>query len=151
MKKVANKEIALKGVLKAIVGFLNTEGGKVVIGAIEKSQYPKLPDNFLALFPEYQNYYLPGIEIELDKKGVDDYLLKVRNLIEQHIARDLADIVTSTVAILNGKTLCLIEIAEVSDRWYYLNKNDFFVRDGNRTILLQGEDADKYKRRRNRG
>jgi len=137
-------EIALEGVLKTIASFLNSSGGTTVIGAVEKSKFPELKEGD---YPEINDYYLVGIEIELDKSGVDGYELKLRSLINDHIGRHLAGVISIESHRLENSLLCVLKVPRVLDNWYYIDGKKFYVRDGNRTIMLQGEEADRYKSR----
>ncbi len=146
-KTETKPEIALDGVLKTIVAYLNSSGGQIIVGAIEKSKFPELE---LRNHPEVSDYYLIGAEIEFDKSGFDGYELRLRNLIDEHIAKHLAGIISIEPVSLKNRSLCRINVSRVFDRWYYLDGDKFYVRDGNRTVLLQGQDADNYKALRSR-
>jgi hypothetical protein len=138
-------EIALEGFLKEIVALLNTNGGTILIGAVEtkfysEEQISKLEHKTIGA------YYLIGIKIEND--DLDIYLQTIINLISSHIAKDLVDLIEITLPEYNGFTFCKIIINRASYKWYYLGKEKlFYVRNGNKTEILYGEDADNYKKR----
>jgi len=138
--------IALKGVMKTIVAFLNTNGGKIIVGIIEKRHLSKIHDDKLLELVEFGDYYLLGIEKETVKAGRDGFELKIRDMIQEHIAKDLIGLIKINFAEYCGKELCILSISMRVNVWYYLD-GKFYVRDGNRTIELTGNDADNYKSR----
>lgn len=143
-----NGELALKGVMKTITAFLNSSGGQIVIGIIEKKQFEKVKQDKLIDLVDFDDFYIFGIDNEINKMGKDGYELKIRDMIQKHIAKDLAGLIKIQFENFRGKDLAILEIAKGTGRWYYLN-DKFFVRDGNRTIELTNIDADNYKQRMN--
>lgn len=145
-------EEMIKGALKTIVAFLNTCSGTLLIGILERSRFPNLPTEWHDKVVEKGDYYILGIEDELGKDSLDDYQLRLRDLVRDHIAKDIgADLIRVTFPPYDGKTLCRIEIERpAAGNWYYLNylNSQFFVRQGNKTEELKGQDADNYKSRK---
>lgn len=145
--KSFDNKIALDGVLRTLVAFLNSSGGNIFIGVLEKSKFPQEKIQLLK-FTDYKTYYLIGIENESSDQ--DKYELDIRNLISSHIAKDITNLIEITFPSLEGFIFCQIYIKQTNQKWYYLD-NKFFVREGNRSILLEGEAADLYKQRNKRG
>lgn len=146
-KKIFDNKIALEGVLKEIVALLNTNGGNVIIGALEKSKFSKEVINKIP-FTEHGDYYIIGVEIE--NTDLDVYQQRLINLISTHISKELIGLLEITFSKLYNFTLCRIVINKASHKWYYLDKDKFYVRNGNTTIELNGEDSDNYKKRSQR-
>lgn len=146
-KKIFDNKIALEGVLKEIVALLNTNGGIIIIGAIEKEKFTieqvgRIP------YQVFEDYYLIGTRIE--DENLDIYEQKIRNLIVEHISKELVELITISFHEFNGFTFCKIVINKATHKWYYLNKEKFYVRNGNRSDILNGDDADSYKSRNRR-
>lgn len=143
-KKYYEDKIAIGGFLKEIVAFLNTAGGTIIIGALEvgkftKEQISKIP------FKLVGNYYVIGIQIE--NESVDKYQLLIHDLISSHISKELVELIEISFPELSDFTLCKIVIKKASHKCYYLDKDKFYVRIGNKTEILSGDDADLYKKR----
>jgi hypothetical protein len=147
-KIIRNDDIALKGILRTIVAFLNTNGGNLLIGAIEKDKFIS-NDIRNIKYIEQDNFYIIGISLELGTFNKDKYELNIRDLISSHISKDVVDLVNISFPEINNLTLCHIIVNKANHKWYYLD-NKFLVRDGNRTIELNGEESDNFKFRNKR-
>lgn len=139
-------DLALKGVLKSIVSFLNAEGvegpSQIAIGLLEKSKYPGTP-----LEPFGERYLLFGINEEYDEETWDSYERKLHDLIASHISRASFDFIKISKCEYNDKSFCIIRIPKGDrkpDKWYYLD-GKFYVRVGGQTKELSGQEADEYK------
>lgn len=146
-------KIAIEGVLKSIVGLLNAKGGKILIGVIEAHRYVDLlkdPDNPLNRLPRIDNRIVFGIEKEYGQKDWDTFCRRLSDLIRTHIGREASAIVNLQCYQYQGKNLCLVDVKK-GRSWYYLNKNQFYVRRANSTLLLEGREADSYKGLYSRG
>ncbi|OGU75386.1 MAG: hypothetical protein A2V93_08750 [Ignavibacteria bacterium RBG_16_34_14] len=145
-KKVNDINVALSGVLKSITSFLNTSGGNILIGAVETDKF-KLDEINKIEYKLFSNYYLIGVLVE--NNNLDNYQLTFRNLTSSHISKEVSGLVDIYFNEFEGFTLCNVAVNKVNHKWYYLDRK-FFVRDGNRTIELTGEDGDNYKIRNKR-
>ncbi|MFA7287501.1 MAG: ATP-binding protein [Melioribacteraceae bacterium] len=143
-KTTSSNQIAIAGVLKTIVAFLNSSGGDIVIGALEKDKFSSEQMSNIH-FAEYGNYYLIGVKIESD--NIDIYELYLRNIIESHISRSIVGLLEITFSQIVGFTLCQISVNKAEHKWYYLDDDKFYVRAGNQTVSLKGNDADEHKKR----
>ena len=146
-KIIKEDRLAKEGVLKSIVGFLNSKGGYILIGALEKERY-KNSDLKAHRYKETKNRYILGIGYE--NENTDNYELKIRDMIASNIAKDIGELIEISFPIFEDITLCLIKVNAPKQNWYYLDDNKFYVREGNRTIELQGTTADIYKNRNKR-
>lgn len=130
-----------KEFLKTIVGFLNSKGGAVVTGVIEKSSFPILP----AEVKKTDLGDVWGIGISYDSNNFDKLQLLMKPLIDQRIGQNVWGLLDPQPLILeNGLTICYLEIPE-GNRWYYLDNKEFYVREHNSTQLKWGSEVDDYK------
>lgn len=139
-------------VLKTIVAFLNSEGGSIVIGALERGRFrraTKTPES--EEFKEIGAYICPGI---LDpiyrRKGWDAYERKMSEAIESNISPSPSTLIRIRNEEIDGIIFCIVDVAPGHDiEWHYLDADGdgpkFMVRDGARTVHLQGVAADHYK------
>lgn len=144
--KLAPSDDLVLEVLQAIVGFLNNKGGDVLIGVLERSHFEVADEERMVDFVPHQDKLVCGIDLEYGKHGWDEYQRRILNLIESHIGAGVLDAgLVSPPAKLSfqKKDLCLISV-EPSEAKQYLD-NHFYVRRGNKTVLLEGADIDKYR------
>ena len=132
--------------LETITAFLNSFGGNILIGAVETDKF-KLNEISKIQYNTFSNYYLIGILIE--NISTDNYQLTLRNLISSHISKEVSGLIDIYFNEFEGFTFCNIVVNKANHKWYYLD-GKFYVRDGNRTKELTGEDADFYKTRNKR-
>lgn len=146
-KRSYKSEIAISGVLKSITAFLNSKnGGDVIIGVIEQNKYKdyKKANILEEYLLEYSDKYIIGID---DNKFTDwdNYQLKIIELIKNHIAEELIELVKIEKRSFKGKNLYHIHIeSDCPNNWYYLD-NEFIARNGNSNIKLHGSKMDRYK------
>lgn len=141
--------IAHKGVIRSIVGLLNTAGGKILIGAIEAPKYTDIldkPNNKLEKFPHIGDRIVIGIDQEIDykTKGWEGYCRKLTDLVRAQIGRDVSVMIKLKEYQFDDRILCIIDVPKGSE-WHYLNKKEFWVRRANSTIMLEGHEMDSYK------
>lgn len=141
-----DNDLALDGILKTIVAFLNSKGGSILIGIIEKSHFQNIIPSKQKELSDSGDYYLFGIEKEIENLNKDKYELKIRGMIEEHIAKDCVELIQIKFHEYLEKIFCLITVSKRKNKWYYLD-GKFIVRNGNRSVELKGEDADIYKQR----
>jgi hypothetical protein len=142
-----------RGVLRAIVAFLNGEGGSVVIGGLEPNRYEKrLHDERLSNFPMIGAYLCPGLlDPTFEEKGWDAYERKIGESIAKNVSP-----VPSGLRIrkerYEGVDFCVIDVpSNRQEEWHYLEPpkapSQFLVRQGARNVELSGADADRYKKK----
>jgi hypothetical protein len=127
--------------LKAIVGFLNSSGGSLILGVLEKRKdllqfKDKLDEKF--------NKYIYGVEREYKHDGYDGYIRRIEDILRERIDSNLLSRLEIDKHSLSGHDLIHFIIPR-ADKWYYLNNEIFFVREHNQTINKKGADADEYK------
>ena len=116
-------------ILKTIVAFLNTNGGKLIIG---------VDDDGTPI----------GIEKDIStlRKDVDGYKQHIRNLIDTNIDSDVSIYVEISFMRFKGYKIAIIRVKE-SPYPVYLrlnSKSEFYIRAGNTTRILDGEKLGRY-------
>ncbi len=139
-----SSELPDEGVLKTIVAFLNTKGGDVLVGILEKMRYEKVFEDKLSDCPMINSKIAYGVDSEYGKDEWDGYYQKLLNFIENRISPYVldADLVEISRLNLEEKDLCLITVKPADSKQYLCNK--FFIRRGNKTVLLEGPEIDMY-------
>lgn len=150
-KAERSNNITREGVLKAIVGFLNANGGTVVVGALEKDKYKNKPqlEEKLKDFVDYDDYFIVGLELDYGKGNWDKFQVALENVLSNWIKPVPISWVRIVKEKLQGKDLCVISVRQPTRGWFYLltedNNKIFYVRQGNTTQPLSGPEADDYK------
>ena len=141
-----------RSILKTVVGLLNAEGGSIVIGALERNRYQRssLLDEGIE-FKEIGGYLCTGIVDPIFKrKGWDAYERKLGEMIAKNISPSPSSLVRVRNEEIDDLTLCAIDVQPGHEiEWHYLHAEGegpkFMVREGARTVHLQGVEADHYK------
>ncbi|MGD8520560.1 MAG: ATP-binding protein [Desulfobacterales bacterium] len=116
--------------LKSAVAFMNSEGGRLLIGVNDSS----------------------GIE-GIGADGFENHdrcRLNVKNLINQHIGAEFSRYIDSDIKVINGKTIVIITCEKAADPVFLkVGKNeDFFIRSGPSSIRLSMSKMVKYLQQR---
>ena len=122
-----DKEIEFSA-LKTIVGFLNSEGGKLIIGVNDDS------------------LEIVGIDNEIKKQhrnSPDKYLLHFKNAIKEHIGIDYSEYIEYNIMQINKVNILLVECSK-SNRPCYIDKVKFYIRTNPSTDLLEGDQFIQY-------
>lgn len=157
-----SKEIALRGVVKAVVGLLNSGGGEIVIGALEAKQADRAGQRpaRLASCPEWGDYLLVGVQEEWLEGARSGRVARDWDWFHRKLVRTLKDHIrpqaTQWIHIAEDRVdetrvaRISVEVPSPRDgRWWYLVPGDrLYVRQGNMTEELCGPDADEYKKSR---
>lgn len=102
-------------IAKTISAFMNTEGGKLIVGLDDDG-------NILGLDKDYDTLG--------EKKNKDGFLLKLDEIINSFLGKEYHEFVQATVESLNGKEICIIDISP-SNTAVYLKRNgeeEFYIR-----------------------
>jgi len=141
-------KIAIEGVLRTIVSFLNSRGGKLILGVLERKKYKAMTNRERVdkLLP-FQDYYIYGIENEYKGQSWDLFNLRLWDLITNNIEGPASTWISVREESFMNKKLCIIIVRQPNDGWFYL-KGDakLYHRQGNRNINLSGIEADNYKK-----
>jgi len=112
--------------LKGIVGFLNTEGGILLIGFDDDG-------NIVGIEPD-----------EFDND--DKIMLHFKNLISQHIGLEFSSYLQMNVKEFEQKTIVVVECERSKEPAFLYNRNDeeFYIRSGPASVKLSISQALKY-------
>jgi len=144
-KSVEEEEILKDGVLKTVVAFLNTDGGDIVIGVLEKNKFEDADEEKIAECPEYKDKIILGIDVEYRKDEWDGYLRRLVSFIEKRISDEIIDSELVEIKKIRheNKEVCLINVSP-SDSKQFLDGKEFYIRRKNKTVLLEGPAIDNY-------
>ena len=120
-----------KMVTKTIVGFLNADGGTLLIGVSDDGSIPGLERDYKTL----------------PKKNRDGFENHVTMLVKTMIGISFAKYVTVHFESLEDKDICVIVVHEAHKPAYLQNvdkKEDFFVRVGNSTQPFSMSETEEY-------
>ena len=155
--EVKNDPRVTASIIKTIVAFLNTDGGTLVIGALEEADFYEALDkleNAFGEMPVIDKYRIVGISHEYSRKDFDGYELALRDALLHHV--DPSSIAQDNIRIRRARyedrDLCVITILESTTPMYAIENpgeiHRFYVRQGNRTMELKGSGRDAYQRER---
>ena len=125
-KKEKNIE---KMVLKTIVGFLNTEGGILLIGVSDDK-------NIIGIQKEIQKYH----------KNDDKFLLHFKNLIKESIGENFYPFINYRLVDIESCKILRIDCKPSNKECFLEPKNEFYVRINPATEKLEGQKMVDYIR-----
>ena len=132
-QKTSNKNLELV-IAKTIVGFMNANGGKLIIGVKDEGEVIGLEKDFKTL----------------KQKNKDGHERKIYEIISSFIGHDSCFKSHVSYYDFDGKQICLVDV-EPSSNPVYLSENEdtsFYVRTGNATYPLSVKDTVKYLKSR---
>lgn len=149
----ASKSYPLRGVLKSVVGLLNSGGGTVVIGAIEEASYAKdtAASGRLRALPKVGLYRIVGlVDPSFRKGGWDSWDRQLRSLIREKIDPNPGVLVQPREIEVEGRTICAIDIDDPGDEGeFYLRTSkatsQFFGREGTQVHPLTGSQIARHR------
>ncbi|MFG1918259.1 DUF262 domain-containing protein [Micromonospora sp. NPDC048898] len=122
--------------VKAVCGFLNAEGGVLLIGVEDDGRVLGIESDFATLGT---------------KQNADGYELFLRQLLDHNLSASTAPTVRIRFPHVEGKMICQVSVA-ASGRPIFArpakggaDASDFWVRVGNATKQLHGDDLIKYQ------
>jgi hypothetical protein len=113
--------------LKTIAAFSNTAGGKLIVGVSDSGE-------------------VVGIEKD-GFKNIDKFQLHMFNLIKDSLGSSVAPLIQNEMAIIDGKTVCILKCEKCPNPVYLKFKNKeeaYFIRTGPGTTKLSTSEAHKY-------
>ncbi len=120
-----------RAVVKTIVGFLNAQGGTLVIGVHDSGK-------IMGLEKDYDS---------LPRKNRDGFENHIATLVKNHIGIKFRPYLTIIFESIDGKDVCVVDV-EPSPKPAYLKggegKEEFFVRTGNSTQPFSMSEAEEY-------
>jgi len=125
----SNKELK-KIILKTIAGFLNSEGGQLIIGVEDNRNIYGLEKDYKALNGG-------------DRDKFENHLVQI---IKTAVGVEFLKYIRFSFDSVDVKDICLITIVRASKLAYvkYKNNEEFFVRTGNNTSPLSMKEAQDY-------
>lgn len=127
MREKQKKEYIENSILKTLCGFMNTDGGVLIVGVDD-------------------DQLITGIDHEMKvlyKSSKDEYLKKVRNLIHTHLGIENSSFMEWEIHNVDGKSLLRFNVKE-SNKPVFLKKTDFYIRTNPATDKLVGEELITY-------
>ncbi len=149
------------GLAATVTALLNTDGGTVVIGALDRQaleKHPNLMESAIATdAPRVDHYLVTGIDYEMEN-GIDSFERRLRDLFAQAVEPSPMRFLQIRFETVGDRTACIVRAlgAESADaaRWFYCKSQSgemsFVVRDGSVIRTLEGPSADEYKASRPR-
>ncbi|MCH8012457.1 MAG: ATP-binding protein [Candidatus Marinimicrobia bacterium] len=145
-KTIIKPNIARDGVIKVISSFLNTKGGDVILGLIEKQFYPEVERDNLD-FVSHNDFYLLGIEEEIKT---------TKNMTKERYQNDLIQSFDShfdckypyniTFHPYKGVTLCRVSVDSLPpNEDCYIDGKIFYGRRGAKSDPLVGREIQLHK------
>ncbi len=131
--KKQKKETYLEdGCLKTVVGFLNTDGGKLIIGVKDDGEFS-------------------GLETEiskLHKNSKDKFLQYLQNKIKNRIGAEYFPYINYRTIPVDKNCTVLLVNCKASETECYLDREFFYIRTNPATHRLKGPELVKYVRKR---
>jgi Putative DNA-binding domain/Type I restriction modification DNA specificity domain len=126
VKKQAKEKYIEDSALKTVVAFLNTDGGKLLIGISDNGQ-------------------IQGVDAEIGKfyKNLDKFLLHWKNLMKTRIGEEYYPFIEYRAIKVDLKHVLLVE-CKSSQSPCFLDRTDFYVRTNPATDKLEGPKLVEY-------
>jgi len=127
-EKQCNNISLFDAVIKTVAGFMNKEGGCLVIGVDDQG-------NVLGLDKDYET--LKG------RKNADGYQQRVNQLLLDKLGKEFSDSFRVSIERYKDKEICIIQVKK-SNMPCTVKNNILYVRVGNSTKPYEGNDAYLY-------
>ena len=126
VKKQTKEKYIEESSLKTVVAFLNTDGGKLLIGVSDDGQ-------------------IPGLDAEIGKfhKNLDKFLLHWKNLLKTRIGEEYYPFIEYRAIKVDVNQVLFVECKQ-SQSPCYLDRTDFYVRTNPSTDKLEGPKLVEY-------
>ena len=123
-------------IYKTVAGFLNSDGGVLIIGVNDDGEPLGLSEDIASLG---------------SKSNLDGFELFLRDLLDANLSATTAGTVRTSFETLDEKDICIVRVSRSGKPVYAKKlkesqKSEFWVRVGNATKQLHGEDSDNYKK-----
>jgi len=146
-------------ILKTTVGMLNTTGGSLYIGILErdkfqKTQYEKNLKSIGSIF--IKNRIIVGVEPELDKLNwnTDKHILHITDIFRGKIGKKFLSHINISQQTLKNRTIYQIDISPYHTEngvWLKTSESEiFYVRENNQTVKKSPQEAFEFLRMRNK-
>jgi hypothetical protein len=138
---------------KTVVAMLNSEGGSLLIGVLERDKFAQQSSKLLeriADLPEAGRYYVLGLQDPVfRRKDWDGFELKFNRMLKECIDGEIADLVRITRDWHGGRSLALVQVTYPGmSHGFYLRgegeRRHFYVRRGGSSDELHGGKVLEY-------
>lgn len=126
----------VKASLKTIAAFLNTKGGTLLIGVSNEGKINGIERDYLSC--------------QEGKQNNDGFELKLRDILGVRLQPRPFDKINIFFKKTPTGTVCHVEVLSSTSEIIHLD-NDVYIRDGNRTIKLEGNDLTSWIKARQAG
>jgi len=116
-----------KSSLKTLVGFLNADGGTLLIGIADNGEIKGVEDDFF--------------------KSSDDYIKNFKNHIKDKIGQEFYPLINYDLYLVNGKSVLKVNCEAANEPCFYEQK-EFYVRTNPATDKLEGKVQHDYIKER---
>lgn len=148
-----DKDFFRTTIAKTIVAMLNTEGGEILIGALEADRYAE--DNRervqlrLETFPLEGRFRLLGLQDPVyRRRRWDGFDRKFQELLKPMIDGTIGRRVQLSLASHEDRDFAVVQVrgpsANFPPRTFYLNDHGYYIRRGGRNELLSGNEVHEY-------
>jgi len=117
--------------LKTIAAFQNSDGGTLLIGVSDNGDIKGLKKDFTLCKPN----------------NPDGFERKVLDHLEKRLNPYIPRRVAISFITLPAGNVCVVDVKSKA-KATYVDEDEFYVREGNRTVMLKGETRDEYIRKR---
>ncbi|MCZ8322140.1 MAG: putative DNA binding domain-containing protein [Novosphingobium sp.] len=127
MREKQKKDYVETAVLKTLCGFMNTDGGVLLVGVDD-------------------DQVITGIDHEMKflyRSNKDEYLKKIRNLVHANLGIDNSNFLEWEIYDVDGKSVLRFDVKK-STKPVFLKKTDFYIRTNPATDKLVGEELITY-------
>jgi hypothetical protein len=116
-------------VLKSIVAFLNSDGGRLIIGVKDNGEIIGLKDDLKVL-----------------GQSTDKYIQLLYNLIVEYIGPQYCRFIKASIETLGERQVCIVMVSKAHEAAFFSStKNkEFYIRAGNTTRMLDPEQMMSY-------
>jgi len=119
-------------IARAIVSFMNSDGGKLFIGVNDDKEIIGLKNDYKVM----QN------------KNSDGFLLYLDNVINNYIGKEYHQYVIPSIENIRGKDFCVVEVLNSGTPVYVTNnetnKDEFYIRGSASTLFLDSKESNEY-------
>ena len=147
-------------IAKSVVAMLNSGGGVILIGVLERDRYTHHKSDRLRLrlsrFPAGGRFHVIGLQDPIFReRGWDGFEVKFNRLLKESIEGEIADLVHVSRDWYREQTLAVVRVdpVEIGDGYYLRDGGKpprFMIRRGGSTDELKGAEVARYINRRRR-
>jgi len=129
-QSVVNKELE-HVIAKTISAFMNTEGGKLIVGVDDDGNILGLENDFKTLG---------------NKQNIDGFLLQIDSIVNSYLGKEFHEYINVVIENIRGRDICIIDISDSNQPVFVQNqgKDEFFIRASASSQPLSMREATDY-------